>query len=193
MPNLNSTAIRQSQRAHRSPALGRALAAAALVAAVVLELSGCGYVVGSGYQGEIRSVYVPVFTSESYRRDIDTQLTESVLREIKRRTPFRIAKESYADTRLTGNIVELRKDVLGESRFDDPRELQIGLAVEVVWEDLRNSQILAQQRIPVEPELVHLYSQSEFAPEVGQSLATAKQQAIDRMARRIANMMEAPW
>jgi hypothetical protein len=148
--------------------------------------------VGSGYPAEIRTVYVPTFTSEGFRRGIEFELTEAVLREIKRRTPFRIAKED-ADTRLTGRIRELKKDSLGETGFDDPRELQIGLAVEVVWEDLHNSQILAQQRIPIEPEIVHLYTQSEFAPEVGQSLATAKQQAIDSMARRIVNMMEAPW
>jgi hypothetical protein len=154
---------------------------------------GCGYMVGSGYQGEIRSVYVPVFKSESYRRGVEFQLTEAVQREIKRRTPFRIAKESYADTRLTGRLVEFEKDVLTESRFDDPRELQMGLAVEVIWEDLRTAQILAQQRVPVDPETVHLYAQSEFAPEVGQSLATATQQAVDRMARKIVNMMEAPW
>jgi hypothetical protein len=36
-------------------------------------------------------------------------------------------------------------------------------------------------------------AQAEYAPEVGQSLATAEREVIDRMARDIVNMMETPW
>lgn len=159
----------------------------------LLAAPGCGYMLGSAYQAEIRSVHVPTFTSNAFRRGIEFQLTEAVQREIKKRTPFRLAKEPQADTRLTGHIVEVKKDVLGESGFDDPRELQLRLAVEVTWEDLRSGRILSRQVIPLEPEVVHLISQAEFAPEVGQSLATGTSQAVDRMARRIVDMMEAPW
>jgi hypothetical protein len=39
----------------------------------------------------------------------------------------------------------------------------------------------------------HLFATGNFAPEVGQSLTTATQQAIDAMARQIVDLMEAPW
>jgi hypothetical protein len=82
---------------------------------------------------------------------------------------------------------------LGESRFDDPRELQLNLHVEVSWEDLRDGRILAQHTIALPPETVHLVSEASFAPEIGQSLATARQDAVERMARQIVEMMETPW
>lgn len=159
----------------------------------VLTGSGCGYTLGSPHQAAIRSVHVPTFTSDSYRRGVEFQLTEAVQKEIQNRTPFRLAKEPYADTRLTGHIIEVRKKKLGETGFDDPRELQLQYSVEVTWEDLRTGQILSQQRIPIAPDVVRLLSTADFAPEVGQSLATGTNDAVIRMARQIVDMMETPW
>ncbi len=155
--------------------------------------AGCSYMVGSAYQTEVRTVHVPTFTTTSYRRGIEFQLTEAVQKEIQKRTPFRLSNGHGADTRLTGRIVNIRKDVLGESAFDDARELQLTLAVEVTWEDLHTGRILAEQRVPIAPDIVPLSSTASFAPEVGQSLATGMQQAVDQLARQVVNMMEAPW
>lgn len=156
-------------------------------------VSGCGYNVGSPYNAEIRSIYVPTFTSNQFRRGIELQLTEAVQKQIQQRTPFRLVKEQNADTRLRGKIVTFQKGVLGETGLDDARELQMNLAVEVTWEDLRTGQVLAQQQIPISPDVILQTTQAEFAPEVGQSLATATQQAVDRLARNIVDMMEQPW
>ena len=156
-------------------------------------LSGCGYVVGGAYAPDIRSVHVPTFTSDSFRRDIELQLTEAVQKEIQERSPYRLTRSELADTRLTGHVIEVRKDVLGETMFDDPRELQFSLAVEVIWEDIRSGQVLAQQRVPLSRDMVQLVSQADFAPELGHSRATATQEAVDTLARQIVGMMEAPW
>ncbi|NOX56729.1 MAG: LptE family protein [Planctomycetes bacterium] len=159
----------------------------------VTAFPGCGYVVGNGFPAEVRSVYVPVFQSDSFRRGIELQLTEAVQKEIQKRTPFRLVDRPWADTELTGRIVDVRKDVLGETANDDPRELQLSLAVEVTWRDLRTGRVLAQQQVPLEPSTVQLIAHSQFSPEIGQSYATAMQQAVDGLARRIVNMMETPW
>ena len=160
--------------------------------AVVTALSGCGYMIGGPYDPQIRTVEVPIFESNSFRRGVDLQLTEAVQKQIQMRTPFRVVKDG-GDTRLTGRIIDLKKNVLGETRNDDPRELQLNLALEVVWEDLRGGKVLAQEQYPLTPGMASLRSQAEMAPEVGQSLATAEQQALDRMARQVVNLMESPW
>lgn len=164
-----------------------------LMIAPVFSGVGCGYMVGSFHGGDVRTVAVPVFESNSNRRGIEYQLTEAVQNEIKARTPFRIAKEPYADTRLKGRIVEIRKRPLGETGFDDPRNLQYSLAVQVVWEDLRNGNVLAEQTIPINPVGLHLESKADFAPELGQSQATANQRAVKELAAQIVDRMEAPW
>ena len=159
---------------------------------VITALSGCGYMIGGPYDQQIRTVEVPIFESTSYRRGLDLQLTEAVQKQIQQRTPFRVVKDG-GDTRLTGRIIDLRKSVLGETRNDDPRELQVNLALEVVWEDLRAGKVLAQEQFPLTPGMAALRSQAEFAPEVGQSLATATQQSLNQMARQVVDLMETPW
>ncbi|MCH8828381.1 MAG: hypothetical protein IID45_02260 [Planctomycetes bacterium] len=158
----------------------------------VTGMNGCGYRIGGPYRQDIRTVHVPIFTSASFRRGIEFELTEAVHKEIQLLTHFRLVKSGEADTRLTGQIVQINKAVLGESGLDDPRELQFSLAVQVTWEDLRSGK-RETQTIPIAPELVHLLSTSSFAPELGQSLATARQQAVQRMARQIVRMMQEPW
>jgi hypothetical protein len=158
-----------------------------------LSASGCGYTIGNSFQHDVRTVYVPIATSEDYRRGPEFQLTEAVQKQIQQRTPFRLCKDEAADTKLTMKIKNIRKSVLGTTAQNDPRELQVQYAVEVTWEDLRTGRILAQQKVSIEPEVTRLFASGEFAPELGQSLATGTQVAIDKMARQVVDMMEAPW
>lgn len=158
-----------------------------------LLASGCGYLVGAPYSTAIRTVEVPIFKSDGFRRGIEFHLTEAVQQQIRGRTPYRLAKGVEADTRLSGRIVSYGKKVIGLSPTDEGRELQFGLAVEVTWEDLRSGRVLAQQRIPVTPDAVALVADAEFAPEVGHSQATAEKQVVDRLAQQIVDLMEVPW
>ena len=160
---------------------------------LLCTLPGCGYTLANGFNRDIKTVAIPIFENATNRRGIEFQLTEAVQKEVAKRTPYRLAKGLEADTRLTGKIVNFRKDVLGETRYDDPRELQISLMVEVKWEDLRTGQILAQQEIPLSPDAIPITAQSEMAPEIGQSLATALDDAFHVIARKVVNLMEVPW
>lgn len=159
----------------------------------VLLAPGCGYVVGGAYAPEIRTVHVPTFTNETYRRGIELQLTEAVQKRIQDHTPYRLAPPYEADTRLVGRIIDIRKRVVNQNEYDDPRELEFQLAIEVRWEDARSGQVLATRDVPLDPNAAHLVSNPSFAPETGQSLATATQDAVDDLAREIVGMMEASW
>lgn len=178
---------RHSSVVHRSIV---SLAASATL--VLITAGGCGYAVGPQYNPEIRSVEVPVFRNDSDRRGIEYQITEAVHKQIQSRTPFRLTSESGADTILKGRIVSLRKQTLGRTGFDDARELQLNLVCEVTWEDARTGAVLAEQDVKINPDLITFATQSEFAPETGQSLATAQAQAFERLARSIVDMMEVP-
>ena len=154
---------------------------------------GCGYTVGKDFRTDIQSVAVPIFENTTNRQGIEYQLTEAVQKEITKRSHYRLSKGLNADTRLTGKIIGFRKDVLGETAQDDPRELQVTLMVQVRWEDLRTGELIAEQEMPLTPEALPITGQSEFSPELGQSLATAMDDALNSMARKIVNLMEVPW
>ena len=170
----------------------RALLMPALPLLLLLP-AGCGYMLGPPSVQGVRTVHVPVFKSESFRRNLDYLLTEAVQREIKTRTRYRLADATTADTVLEGTIVDIRKDVLSENRFDDPRELQLMLGARVTWTDRRTGQILQQQIFPIDRQLAQHSSQVSFAPELGHSMATAQQDAVRRLASSIVDLTEAPW
>ncbi|ADG66573.1 hypothetical protein Plim_0727 [Planctopirus limnophila DSM 3776] len=165
----------------------------AMLSTLPWVFTGCGYTIGKAFSPQIRTVTVPIFENDTFRRGIEYQLTEAVQREIRTRTPFKLVNGDEAETRLSGKIVEIRKDVLGETTWDDPRELQFSLMVHVTWEDLRSGEVLGKETAPLDTSSIAMASQADFAPEVGQSLATATADSTSRLARRIVNMMETPW
>jgi hypothetical protein len=165
----------------------------ALAALFALLGSGCGYRVGPNYAPNIRTVHVPVFKTESFRRGFELQLTEAVQREIQTTTPYRLANEPMADTRLIGRIVEITKRPVNQNKFDDPRELELAMAVEVRWEECSTGRVLRQQTFPLNQMATQAISQVTFAPEAGQSLATATKDAVDQLSSQIVHLMEAPW
>lgn len=164
-----------------------------IAALLSLCLAGCGYMLGSPQVGNVRTVHVPIFESASFRRNMDYLLTEAVQREIRTRTAYRLADEQTADTILNGRIVEIRKSPLSETRYDDARELQLLLGVEITWLDRRTGAILQQHTFPLGDARTHAASQASFAPEVGHSMATVQQDAAQRLAEQIVDLMEAPW
>lgn len=162
------------------------------VCAAGVLCTGCGYLVGGAYAPEVSTVHVPTFASDSYRRGFELQLTEAVQKQIQLRTPYRLAKPPEAQTRLEGRIISIDKRVENQNRFDDPRELELAIGIQVRWIDERSGQVLGAREIPLDQTLSTLLAQSSFAPETGQSLATATQQAVDQLARQIVGMMETP-
>lgn len=157
-------------------------------------VSGCGYMIGGPYRRDIDTVHVPIFENRSFRRGIEFQLTEAVHKEIQKQTGYRLTKSPSADTRLTGRIVRIDKRVLGESNDDSPRDLQFEIALEVTWVDLRHNRKLIDRRtIDLQPETITLLTHSSFTPETGGSKATARQRAVDNLARQVVQMMQTPW
>ena len=173
------------------PPIRRLLLAVCLT--VAGTLCGCGYNVGPAHDPALTSVEVVTFKNDSFRRGIEQTLTEAVQKEIQNRTTMRLAKGPGAQTRITGRIVDFRKNVLSETRNDDPRELQLTLVVEVKWEDLRTGEVLREDSVPLDTASAALATQSDVAPEVGQSLATVINDSVRQTARRIVDMMDMPW
>jgi len=162
----------------------------------LLVFAGCAtYHVGNAslYPPHIRTVYVPIFESDSYRRNLGERLTEAVTKEIEAKTPYKVMGTPNADSVLTGRIVSETKRVLIEDPFDDPREVEVGLQVQVRWIDRRGDSVRSMEPVPLPSELALVGASASLVPEVGQSIAVAHQQAVQRLAEQIVGMMEAPW
>lgn len=138
------------------------------------------------HQAQVSSVHVDLFENETYRQGLSPWLTEAVVKEIQHRTPYRIASSGEADSFLRGRLISDRKSVIVESPNDDARALNYAQRIEITWTD-RTGMPLTPSRIITITEDAH------FIPESGQSLTTAQQQLIQRLARQVVNQLEVPW
>jgi hypothetical protein len=159
-------------------------------------LTGCaGYQIGnqSLYPLEVHTVYVPMFESNSFRRNLGERLTEAVVKEIENRTPYKVVNDPNADSVLTGRIVSENKRVLVPDLTGDAREIQVGMRVEVSWTDRKGRMLRPADSLPCPTEITDVSGTADVVPEVGQSVAVAQQQAICKMAEQIVGLMEKPW
>jgi hypothetical protein len=163
---------------------------------LLVLLAGCaGYQLGDRglYPSDIQTVYVPMFESASFRRNLGERLTEAVQKQIELKTPYKVVGDPNADSILSGRIIGEGKNLVVGSKTGDPREVQVNLQVQVSWIDRRGNTIRRAEPVPLPPEMTDVGGTGNVIPEVGQSIATGQQQAINRVAQQIVGLMEAPW
>ena len=171
---------RDGRRRPRRPWSSRSLVAG--------RWAGCGYSVRAPFDRSVKTVYVPVFRSVSFRRDVQLQLTELVIKEIERRTGYKVVGTSEgADTILDGTINFADKNIIVENPFNYPRQLTATITVSVSWnhnpptsEDLDRGPTQISETV-------------NFVPEIGETSETAFYRANQLVARQIVDMMETAW
>ena len=167
------------------------------IAALLLAgLAGCsgdatkGYTLASPYRKGVRTVAVDVFTRgrDIYRRDLEIQLTEAVIKRIELDTPYKVTTKARADTLLTGTITNISQRVMSfNPDTGSAREKEMIVVVSLKWTDLRDGEIIIE-----EPGLrsAGLYI---TADAFGEDFFQGSQVAIDGLAKRIVEKMEADW
>jgi hypothetical protein len=165
-------------------------------ALAALSASGCAayrFGTASLYPTDIQTVYVPVFESNSFRRNLGEQLTELVCKEIEVKTPYKVVGTPNADSVLTGKILGDTKRVVIEDAEDQPREVETNLTVQVRWVNRKGDLINQAAPVPLPQDLVTISASGNLVAEYGQSVTTAQLQAMQRLATQIVSLMEMPW
>ncbi len=148
---------------------------------------GTGYSIRAPYDTKIKTVYVPVFKSVTFRRDINIMLTELVIKEIERKTPYKVVgNPDDADSTLDGTINFSDKNVIVESPFNLPRQLTATMVVTATWTDNK-----AEKKENPNPAVIA--ETFNFYPEIGESSEAAFYRTCEKLAVQIVNMMEEPW
>ena len=170
--------------------------AAALLAILLAGSSGCnvdptqGYTLASPHRKGIKTVAVHVFTrgENLYRRDFEMRLTEAVIKRLELDTPYKVTTKGRADTLLTGTLVGVSQRVL--SHIPDTgraREREVIITAQIRWEDLRTGKLL------VDRETVRAAGVYISPPPFTENFFQGSEDAINRLAKRIVEKLEADW
>lgn len=182
-----------------------------------------GYTTEPNYDPSIQTVYVPIFKSKVFEttpyRGMEFKLTREVIDQIEAKTPFKVISDpDRADTELQGTITVLQKNIINRTPFNETRDTELVLGVEIVWHDLRPGQegkiltnpqrkrsvIEAEQepfdplnpRTPEDPQKprpVYITDAGRIVPELGESTATGLDMVLKRIAVKVVSAMERPW
>jgi len=248
-----------------------------LLAGVSLVLPSCtadghimdflGYSFAGNFDRSYKTIRVPTFQNRTYYRGLEFQLTQMVVTQIERMSPYKVV-DGDADLELRGRILTVMKNVMLENPDNAQRVVDVVITVEVNLKDLRTGKIISKPpkrpggpavleqvppweedpevkpggnvagvpqlqiqsppvipgnqqavmndsvnpppddqvpilppstpppglaRAPIFPPGIIIRNTGNYIPELGQSITTAEQKALNNIAVQIVNMMEKPW
>ncbi|MEC9372498.1 MAG: LPS assembly lipoprotein LptE [Planctomycetota bacterium] len=168
-------------------------AAFAALALALLALAGCandprsGYTLESTFDQGVRSIAVPVFENETYNHGIEIRLTEAIIKEMRRNTPWEV-RSSGAATTLRGAVTGVGLRKLATNRDSGlVEELAVEIEVAFEWSDNRSGETLVAKRA--------YRGAGTFVPAHGvqERLATGEQAAIEALAQDIVSELRSTW
>lgn len=166
--------------------LSRRVGCWAIVSLLAAMTTGCGYSAEPLHRQTVRSVYIEMAQSREFRRGIEFELTEALRKEIDLATPYKNAPREKADTILSAEVLEWREATIGHDPWvNRPRETAATLAIRYRWQDMRTGKLLRER-----PRFVTTVT---YVRPVGETVANARLDAVNRHARRIVEDMEATW
>jgi hypothetical protein len=164
------------------------------VAAALAAVCGCsqdptkGYTTQSQYVEDVKTVAVPMWLrgKNVYRQGLEMRLTEAIVKRLEMDTPYKVTDKSRADTELRGTIDLIPQRVLSYNPDTGrSREMEVTLTVSFTWTDLRSGKVLAQRR--------DLRQAATYIPPLSEDFFHGSEDAINRLARRVVEHMEADW
>jgi hypothetical protein len=175
--------------------VSRTLRVAAAAVGLAL-LSGC-YHVGYHSVGDRSVIAVPIFENKTLRRGYEYLLTEHLRRRILDQTPLQLGHESSCSAVLKGSITSVRQGVVIPTvDTQPPLEGSVSITIEVSLVDRETNKLLAGadtdgDGIPDGPAT--LTESETFISAYDQTVDTAADRALKKLAERIVDLIEDRW
>lgn len=150
--------------------------------------SGGGYTFASAFREDMQTIAVPIFDNTTFSHGTEFALTEALIKEIHRVTPWRVVSESAAQTSLRGTITAsaLRR-LTKQSDSGLGQEMAVELTVSFEWKENATGEVLVARRA--------FRASDTFVPTIpaGERLELGQQSAVERMARDIVSELRSSW
>jgi hypothetical protein len=157
-------------------------------------LGGCstdparGYAWTSTFASDVATVSIPIFKNETFATGIESQLTEALVKEIQRTTPWVVTNGRSADTTLLGTITGIELDRLTATPGTGLVLEQIAtIEIDFEWVDNRTG----EPRVSRE----RMRASTIFVPTrtTGERLETGQRDAIAELSRAIVGELRSNW
>lgn len=170
------------------------LAPVALAMLTLLSTSGCstdpreGWSSASAWPTTYRTVAVPVFGNRTFARELDTQLTEALVKQIEATTPYKVTGQGTADTMLRGTITDVQIREISKSVITGlGEEVALRVALDYEWLDMRTGEPLVARNGYIGTAI--------FIPSrpTQEPLELAGFEVVQQLAREIVDSLQGEW
>lgn len=171
----------------RRLAVWLALAAAPFAGACAADPSE-GYALAWTYEDDVRSVAVPFFENSTFATGVEFDLTEAIVAEVQRQTPWVVTANERADTTLTGAVTGARARNLSSTPGTGlVQENAYELRVSFRWRDNRSGEVLVARD--------GFSAVGTYAPAMGtgERREIGQRQAVRELAREIVAELRSNW
>lgn len=156
-----------------------------------LLLAGCaadpsqGYSTGGFFGDESRSVSAPIFGNQTFYEGLEFDLSEALVKEIQKRTPWAVTRSGSASTELTGTIVAVEQIPLSAGRRTGlVDEVALRISIDFTWRDARTGdELVSRRNFAASGTFVPARAGGAERIEVGQTgaIATLAREVVDEM------------
>lgn len=147
-----------------------------------------GYSFDKPFEGDQRTIAVEMFENTTFYHGLEVHLTDAVVKEIQRSTPWRVVNGPGADLALTGAISDVTLRKLSTAPVSGLSQ-QIAVAVTVDYDlrDNRTGQVALQRR--------GQRAADAFVPAqgVGERIELSERAAVEEAARTIVGSLRSGW
>lgn len=151
----------------------------------IASLGSCGYSSKSLLRSNVRSIYVPIFDNNTFRRGYEFDLTKAVRDQILLRTRLNIVDKNEADSILFGKITSVDENVLIENTRDNIVESRVSVGIEIRWVDRRTGRTIVERK--------NIRRPTEFIVSRNETLTSSSNEAFVKVAQGIVDAMEEDW
>ena len=118
-----------------------------VILCICMTLFGCGYsVANSRLSDDYRTIAVPAFKNESFEPDIQTRVSNLLIRELQADGRLRVVDNpALADLVLRGAITDFDAHAISFSTDDNIGQFKITLIASASLEDARDGRMIWQQ------------------------------------------------
>lgn len=158
---------------------------------LILFAPGCAYHIRPPYDPAIRTIYVPIFKSTVFRREVNLQMTEQIQKEIEKRTGYKVVDNPEdADVTLEGTISFVDKNLQVENPNNLARQLLATMLVTVKMVDNRSG-VATDSTKEIAP--VPVSNTVPFFDEVGETSQLGYYKVMNTIVEEVVGMMEERW
>jgi hypothetical protein len=166
-----------------------------------LLLCGCGYDSGGGsgaassdnayhwsslYRQDVKTVAVPIFTTNVFSRGVEFRLTKAVVNQLEANTPYKVVPRERAETVLEAEIIRVEVSTVSQDFTNSlPQEQIVNVVVNFTWKDQRNGKMLCERR--------NFQAAATYYPTLGEDRFVGRQLATERLALSMVQELQADW